>query len=295
MSSKWRIIDFIEYEGTILSIRGGLQVGDERIALHDVATILIGESAHYSGSVVARAAEYGVPIITCNWRQQPVACTLPWSDNTKVGARHRAQAALTLPRQKNAWMQIVKSKLRGQASNLAYLSSTDAAEKVWHLSKEVRSGDPNNLEARGARTYWANLFPGEKFSRSPGSGAGRNALLDYGYSVLRGLTVRSICAAGLWPSLGVWHRNRSNVFALADDLVEVFRPAVDYAAIQIREVPETLSREMKHHIVAVAAEPFGVEGVSVETAITMLAQDFAHYVEGRGQKFEVKPWCVTSG
>lgn len=53
-------------------------------------------------------------------------------------------------------------------------------------------------------------------------------MLNYGYAVVRAATARAVVAAGLIPSLGVFHRNRANPFCLADDLLEPYRPFVDW-------------------------------------------------------------------
>jgi CRISPR-associated protein Cas1 len=89
----------------------------------------------------------------------------------------------------------------------------------------VRSGDPENVEAQAARRYWRIMFGGE-FSRDR-QAEGINALLNYGYTVLRAVASRAICAAGLHPTIGIFHANRANAFALADDVMEPFRPMVD--------------------------------------------------------------------
>jgi CRISPR-associated protein Cas1 len=52
-------------------------------------------------------------------------------------------------------------------------------------------------------------------------------MLNYGYAVLRAATARAIVSAGLHPSLSVHHRSGGDALALADDLMEPFRPAVD--------------------------------------------------------------------
>jgi CRISPR-associated protein Cas1 len=117
------------------------------------------------------------------------------------------------------------------------------------LARDVRSGDPTNIEAQAARVYWCNwldqgsvpnscseelgtdpLAPNDPlarvFHRDP-DGTGLNGFLNYGYAVLRAAVARAIVAAGLLPSLGIHHRNRSNSFCLADDLLEPLRPLVD--------------------------------------------------------------------
>jgi CRISPR-associated protein Cas1 len=55
-----------------------------------------------------------------------------------------------------------------------------------------------------------------------------NFLLNYGYTVFRAAAARALCAAGLIPTVGIHHHNRSNAFSLADDVVEPYRPYVDW-------------------------------------------------------------------
>lgn len=68
---------------------------------------------------------------------------------------------------------------------------------------------------------------GKGFRRDRDAG-GTNALLNYGYAVVRAAIARATVASGLIPSLGVFHKNRANPFCLADDLLEAYRPFVDW-------------------------------------------------------------------
>ncbi len=89
----------------------------------------------------------------------------------------------------------------------------------------------HDVEAQAARRYWKALF-GPDFSRDRNA-EGANALLNYGYTVLRAVVSRAICAAGLHPTIGVFHANRANAFALADDLMEPYRPFVDQVVLDL--------------------------------------------------------------
>lgn len=93
------------------------------------------------------------------------------------------------------------------------------------LIPRVGSGDPDNIEAQAARRYWSALF-GESFTRDQAR-PGLNTLLNYGYAILRAATARALVSAGLYPALGLHHRNLENAFVLADDLMEPFRPLID--------------------------------------------------------------------
>ena len=94
-------------------------------------------------------------------------------------------------------------------------------------TSETLFADRWEFTGRSARVYWANWLPEQPAFRRDADGVGINALLNYGYSVVRAAVARAIIVAGLMPSLGIKHANRSNAFALADDLVEPLRPLVD--------------------------------------------------------------------
>jgi CRISPR-associated protein Cas1 len=93
------------------------------------------------------------------------------------------------------------------------------------------------VEAQAARRYWPALF-GAEFKRDPDA-EDQNRLLNYGYAVLRAITARAICAAGLHPSLGLHHHNRYDSFCLADDLMEPYRPLVDAVVVEYCRVHGT--------------------------------------------------------
>jgi CRISPR-associated protein Cas1 len=93
------------------------------------------------------------------------------------------------------------------------------------LTRKVKSGDPENVEAQAARRYWPLIF-GKNFRRDRDGGS-VNGLLNYGYTILRSAAARSVMAAGLHPTIGIHHANRSNAMCLVDDIMEPFRPIAD--------------------------------------------------------------------
>lgn len=285
MTSPWRVLDLLNFSGRVTAGEGSLQVAAAKVALVDIAVMIVGVDVDIHSSVFDRAAATGFPIMHCDWRGVPTSVTWPWSENTRVGARHVAQADLPLPRRKNAWMRIVRAKIRGQASNLR--NDEKGARSLIQLAANVRSGDPSNCEGQAARLYWTRLFEDRRFRRVPRTGAGLNGMLDYGYTILRGGTLRSILAAGLWPSLGVWHRNRGNVFALADDLIEPFRPAVDALVLAQAKRTSELDTTAKRALAGVLDLPLATSGYTVGTEVSRLSQSFGRYVEGLEQVLEV--------
>lgn len=224
-----RIVD-ISTDGLHLAVHRGFLIVSEgheekgRIALDDVGAVIA--HAHgltWSNNLFVKLAERNVPVIICAPNHAPVTCLWPLTGHHLQGARMRAQADVARPLAKRLWQRIVVSKIAMQG---AVLGSTGAEAGAFALlARKVRSGDPDNLEAQAARRYWQAMM-GPDFRRDT-DGDGINALLNYGYTVLRAVLSRAICAAGLHPTLGIHHSNRGNAFALADDLMEPYRPLVD--------------------------------------------------------------------
>lgn len=183
----------------------------------------------------------------------------------------------------------MKSKILGQQRNLEYLHHRESA-RLSVLRKEVRSGDPTNCEAQASRVYWDSLFGSSGFNRIPGGEDRTNALLNYGYTVLRGFVIQAVAMAGLWPTLGLWHRNRSNTFVLADDLIEPFRPAVDFCVVSLSEGLTLDDREAKRALVAVSSGAMDSSGASVLSSIRDFASQVAIYLEGERETLSPPNW-----
>ncbi|MDU7239286.1 MULTISPECIES: type II CRISPR-associated endonuclease Cas1 [unclassified Actinomyces] len=293
MSSNWRIIDCTQLQGEITAKRGKVVISPNKaspteIAAVDVAVLLLGMGATISGAALHRLFQNDAVVLLCDWRGVPEAGGFGWSDHSRVAARRRAQASLSEPRRKQAWKILVKTKIQGQRDCLRAL---DKPEYVLldRFAKSVRSGDTTNVEGQAARFYWKALC-GSTFTRVPGEGGGINGMLDYAYTIARGHGIRAVLAAGLEPSLGIFHRNRANMFCLVDDLLEVFRPAIDLAVIELFLSGKCSVEEARADLVAIACGPFSDEGHSIPTVFQMLAQSYGRYVEGEIDKLDIPAW-----
>lgn len=296
MAENWRVLDFTYFKGELRfnTHHRKLQVIDadtgdiSEHALSDVNVIFVGVGVKLNGGVPYHLAKNDVVTIFCDWKGLPVSSMYPWVDvHGRIAARQRAQASLSAPRVKNAWMRIVKAKIRGQANVLEALK-LQGADKLRSIASSVKSGDPENREGQAARVYWKNLFGDEAFVRNPGAReGGRNGLLDYGYTVLRGYSMRAVLSAGLSPSLGLYHKARSNAFALADDLIEPFRPAIDYQVAQLPIQQDIVDADTRKLLLQVCVSAFGGSEKSIPTTMTEFAQHFGQYVEGETAYLDV--------
>jgi CRISP-associated protein Cas1 len=231
-----RIVDIATDSQHLSAYRGFLVVSKDReeigrIPLDDVAAVIIhAHGVTWSTNLVVALAERGALMVLCGSNHAPVAVCMPLDGHHGQNARMRAQWETGKPLAKQLWREVVIGKIRWQAAVLE--SRGVPADAFEMLARRVRSGDPDNVEAQAARRYWP-LLMGEDFRRDRAAG-GVNGLLNYGYTILRSLLARSVVAAGLHPSVGIHHANRGNAFALADDLIEPFRPLVDTMAVLLK-------------------------------------------------------------
>lgn len=179
-------------------------------------------------TVISELATNGVAVCICNKRHEPNAILQPLVGHSLQGKIIKAQYENQAKKSGIVWQQIIKSKIKNQADCLKYCNKDD--KRLRFLEKKVLVGDSNYCESQAAKTYFPLLF-GENFFRDSESD-GINSMLNYGYAIIRSNMVRSIVSAGLYPGIGVFHQNQYNTFALADDLMEPYRPIFDYYLIK---------------------------------------------------------------
>lgn len=192
-------------------------------------------------------------VITCDSSRMPAGLLLPLCGNTTQNERFRAQLKASLPLQKQLWQQTIQAKIQNQAALLKECRGAEVRNMLAWVSA-VKSGDSDNLEARAAAYYWANMFGHiDKFRRDR-EGVPPNQLLNYGYAILRAVVARSLVASGLLPTLGIHHHNRYNAYCLADDIMEPYRPFVDRVVAEIVDDGEDftiLSKALKTKLLSI--------------------------------------------
>ena len=197
--------------------------------------------------------ENNCAFITCDSKGMPVGLLLPLYGNTTQNERFRKQLDASLPLKKQLWQQTIQAKINNQASVLSDCTNEEIkCMRAW--ANAVRSGDPDNLEARAAAYYWKMLFTDiDDFTRER-EGVPPNNLLNYGYAILRAVVARGLVCSGLLPTLGIHHHNRYNAYCLADDIMEPYRPYVDKLVFELygrcgKDV--VLDKEMKAALLSI--------------------------------------------
>lgn len=250
-----------------------------RIAFDDLEAVLVASPGLvWSSTALAELAGRQVPVMVLGHDFNPVAVVLPLNGHFQQAHRIRAQADASVPLRKQAWAAMVRHKIAAQAEALERVG--EPSERLRRLVVAVRSGDPDNREAQAAQAYWP-LMMGKAFRRDRDA-AGANALLNYGYAVLRAATARSIVSAGLHPSLSIHHRSGGDALALADDLMEPFRPVIDLTVRRLCADGITEVADARSSLVACLTADFPTpQGASpLSQVLVRLAQSLAQSFEG---------------
>lgn len=213
------------------------------IPIEDIGCVIVeNQMTTMTMPIINALADANVAVIICDGKSMPNAMVQSFGANITQGETLRNQMSVGEVLKKQLWKQIVEAKIRNQALLLNKLGKNGDKLKPFYMN--VKSGDSDNREGIAARLFWQELF-GDGFTRDREE-PGLNALLNYGYTILRAATARSLVASGLLPAIGLFHHNRSNAFPLADDVMEPYRPYVDeivYTMYQQGQV--TLNQQTK--------------------------------------------------
>ncbi len=217
------------------------------IPIEDIGMVVLdNKQITVTHGVMEKLLANNCALITCDSNRMPMGLMLPLSGNTTQTERFKDQIEASVPLKKQLWQQTVEAKIRNQAY-LLEKSTSSIVRNMLAWANDVKSGDPDNYEARAAVYYWANLFPKIQGFTRHREGIAPNNLLNYGYAVLRAVIARSLVASGLLPTLGIHHRNKYNAYCLADDIMEPYRPFVDSVIIDILKKNDDISEISKEH------------------------------------------------
>lgn len=240
--------------------------GETRLPLEDIAWIMLDtQQASLTAALLAACMEAGIALIITDARHHPNGMALPFHRHHRQAEIAAIQIAATESLRNRLWQTIIRAKITNQAALLSMLGSQ--AAPLYAMAERVTPGDPENIEARAARHYWQHLFA--DFTRQNEADL-RNAMLNYGYAIMRAAIARALVAAGLLPAIGLHHASALNPFNLADDLLEPFRPIVDAMVWRLSNQGQTsqgaLTIEHRRALASVLLEPTRL----AETTITAL-------------------------
>ncbi len=257
--------------------------------LEDIGVVVLTHpQVNITQSLLGACSEAGVVVIVCNNRRLPESILLPIS-GASLHTKYLAQQVNMTQRLKDrVWKEVVQAKIAEQAFSLKLAGKDYRSVKC--LETRVRVGDSTSIEARAAALYFPRLL-GKSFRRDP-MRLDINALLNYGYALIRAAMARAVVATGLHPSLGIHHHNQYDSLCLADDMMEPFRPYVDTRVEKIAQAQglnASVNRDNKHDLLKVLTESCLIDGASTPILVSMqrYAASLRHVIAGDRKKLVI--------
>lgn len=256
--------------------------------IEDIGIVVVeNQRASFSIPVLNALADNNSTVVFCNGKMMPNSILFPFEGNSIQSETYKMQINASEPLKKQLWKQIIESKIRNQAAVLNRQGKDGVLLKS--LYSNVKSGDSDNREGIAARIYWRKVFE-EGFVRDQNGEDPINAMLNYGYAILRAAMARAIVGSGLSLSFGLFHKNRYNAFPLADDLMEPFRPYVDSIVVELRNkgICE-LTKESKASILAVLTCDTVLDGVlrPLEIGLSVTTASLVRCLKGEERKLNL--------
>jgi CRISP-associated protein Cas1 len=217
--------------------------GERKLPLEDIASIIITSfSATIHSHLFLEAAKHGVALVICE-AFKPVSLVLPANRSTDT-LLTRAILKLNAKTVTQLWQKTVDAKCENQLLLAEHIAPGD--ERLGSLRAAALGRKPHK-EAICAKFFWqilARSLDQKDFARER-SGGGLNNLLNYGYAVLLSTVLQKLFGVGLDPTFGISHVARERSTPLAYDLMEPFRPCVDWRVYQwAKQHPETQEWEV---------------------------------------------------
>jgi CRISP-associated protein Cas1 len=282
-------------DSTKMELKASIPIEDIGVVILDHQQITITQV------LISKLLENNTALITCNNTHHPTGLMLNLDGNSLQSEKFKFQVDASVPLKKQLWQQTVQAKIKNQAKIMLHLNIPNG--NMIHWANEVKSGDPDNFEGRAAAYYWSSYFSkmpdiisNNKELTRHRDGPSPNPLLNYGYAILRAIVARSLVGTGLMPTFGIFHRNKYNAYCLADDIMEPYRPVVDWVVYTIVQKGHTeLNSEAKKELLSIPTIDVLINGeksplmVATQRTTASLAKCF----EGDIRKINYPELCIA--
>jgi CRISPR-associated protein Cas1 len=213
------------------------EIKESSVPIEDIGFLVLDHNEIYlSIPAMNLLVENNTSIIICGKNHLPNGMLLNLNSHHIQQEIFKNQIEASIPLKKQLWQQTIVEKIKNQGQLLEKI--THSKNSFAFLASKVLSGDSSNMEGVAAQQYWKhfpqpnlemNGIKRERYGDYP------NNFLNYGYAILRAATARALSGSGLLNTLGIHHKSKYNAFALADDIMEPFRPVVDEKVFEIMQ------------------------------------------------------------
>ena len=265
--------------------------GINQIPIEDINLLLVSTTqAVITSALISKLAQNQTKVIFVDEKDNPVVETAVYYPGARNMAKLKKQFNWDEHLKEVLRTKIVSQKIKNQIAVLAN----------YHLNKdEVQSeldqleiNDESNREAIAARKYFMLLFD-KNFVRRDTSAI--NAALDYGYAILLSSFNREIAMNGYLTYFGIHHCSQENQFNLASDLMEPFRPFVDYWVKAHAKIKE-LTPDIKYGLVELLSLEIKFNGKKtlLTNAITVYVRECLKFLSGESKKLPEMEMSLTN-
>ena len=265
--------------------------GINQIPIEDINLLLVSTTqAVITSALISKLAQNQTKVIFVDEKDNPVVETAVYYPGARNMAKLKKQFNWDEHLKEVLRTKIVSQKIKNQIAVLAN----------YHLNKdEVQSeldqleiNDESNREAIAARKYFMLLFD-KNFVRRDTSAI--NAALDYGYAILLSSFNREIVMNGYLTYFGIHHCSQENQFNLASDLMEPFRPFVDYW-VKAHEKIKELTPDIKYGLVELLSLEIKFNGKKtlLTNAITVYVRECLKFLSGESKKLPEMEMSLTN-
>lgn len=292
---SWRIVYITNVDKLSLNLNSVQIIHEDQkffVSLSEIAMLVIED---YKSLITTRLlielAKQGIPVIILAMNSMPIGEYFPISNNVRTPKRIGEQILWTEEMKKKLWTEIVKGKIENQINTLKKLNIKEKVNLLEENIKQITYGDKTNMEGISARIYFKELF-GNEFIRFDETI--ENYCLNFSYHIIRTIISKEIVARGYIPSLGINHKSQYNIFNFADDLIEVFRPIVDYYVYLIllkvlKSETYELDKELKMKLIDIVNNKIVYKGkkYTIMNVIPPYINDIINFITEKELKLEI--------
>ena len=230
---SWRVVTIssvakLDYKMDYLVVRR--PEGITRIHLSEISVLIVESTAvSLTAYLLYELSKHKIEVIFCDEKRMPIGRYTSLYASHDTSHKLRRQIKWDDGTRALCWQSIIKRKILGQLSVLQEKTHADTPLLEEYIS-QVLPNDETNREGHAAKVYF-NLLFGKNFSRTQENEI--NAALNYGYGILLSVVAREIEVCGYANQIGIFHNNVNNRYNLASDLMEPFRPFVDFVVTEL--------------------------------------------------------------
>lgn len=265
--------------------------GINQIPIDDINLLLVSTTqAVITSALISKLAENQTKVIFVDEKDEPVVETVGYYPGARNLSKLNSQFNWDSQLKEKLWTKIVDRKITNQ---IAVLKNYQLEwQNVQDELDQLELNDTTNREAIAARKYFMTLFD-KTFVRRDNNAV--NGALDYGYAILLASFNREIAVNGYLSYLGIHHHSEENCFNLASDLMEPFRPFVDYW-VKAHEKIKQLTPDIKYGLVELLSLEikYNNKKTILSNAISEYVHDCLCFLSGKTKELPEMEMALTN-